>query len=663
MRSQIKWIILVVFVLLSPVCSHAVSSMPWSTTFNYGPCSQQGGGGQPNCGTTTPDGIYFNWGGNAVSGNYTQVTSEANYPGGAGGNGMRSWLDDTANEVSGSVRIDFPSPQKEFWLRWYERWQVGAKWDWSYAATTPYHKSMYLRSNGTSDPYAGFYGRNGYRLYNQGSTGGLLAVTPGGWETVYPTGISDGSWHAWEIHMKMDTNNTNGVGQVWMDGVLIGSKTDFNWSNGDTASRAGWTWFSPVENNQGTNNGGAIYIDIDDMAIQNTTPSNKDAQGNPYIGLIGRSVGTAPPPATVVNGACGSASGQSFTSLTSASPNLCSTGTVASFTGSGPWSWGCNGSSGGTSTSGTACFASLASTLPTPPATQLFSESFENNSYASRGWYDNTNHGTVVTGGQSGNALQWSWASAATTPTNGGSMRRAFTPTDSLYLSYYVKFQTGWRGSQKAYHPHMLYILSDLDNTSSIYSPLANNYLQTYVEFLSDIGSPYTIRPQIAIQDEKRVNTSYGTPPNNLTAVTENRSVAYCNTPVSAGAAGTCYADNPYYSANTWKASTASISTNAWHHVEVYLKMNTISGGKGQSNGIMQEWIDGVQVINRSDVLYRTAQDATKKWAQFVLAPYIGDGSPIAQSMWIDELTAATAPPGSAAIIAPTGLKIKTIVP
>ena len=286
----------------------------------------------------------------------------------------------------------------------------------------------------------------------------------------------------------------------------------------------------------------------------------------------------------------------------------------------------------------------------------LFQESFSDNSFASRNWYDNTAHGTVVSGGQSGNCLQWAWSQGGTTATNGGSMRMKFTATDSLYVSFYVKFQSGWRGSQQSYHPHMILIPSNLD---SEYAPLANNYLNTYIEFVSDVGSPYTIRPQLAIQDEKRVNTSNGTPPNNLTAITENRSVAYCNTPVSSGASGICYADNPYYSANTWKASSASVSTNVWHHVEVYFKMNTISGGKGLSNGIMQKWVDGALVINKSDVLYRTNQDATKKWAQFVLAPYIGDGSPIAQSMWIDELTVGTALPSSGTLQAPTGFSVK----
>ncbi|MBJ6727570.1 hypothetical protein [Geomesophilobacter sediminis] len=291
-----------------------------------------------------------------------------------------------------------------------------------------------------------------------------------------------------------------------------------------------------------------------------------------------------------------------------------------------------------------------------PVTSHAFTESFENNSFASRGWYDNTNQGTIVSGGQSGNCLQWNWAAGAVTPTNGASSRLAITPTDTLYLSFYVKFQSGWQGSQKTYHPHLMYILSDLDYNANHYSPLANNYLQTYVEFLSDIGNPYGVHPQIALQDEKRVNTSYGTPPNNLSATTENRSVNYCNTPVYSGVNGqTCFADNPYYSSNIW-LSSATVPTGGWHHVEVYMAMNSVTNGKGNNDGIMQEWIDGTPVINQANILYRTAQDATKKWAEFVLAPYIGDGSPIAQSMWIDELTIQPTKPGNAAPSAPAGL-------
>jgi hypothetical protein len=50
-----------------------------------------------------------------------------------------------------------------------------------------------------------------------------------------------------------------------------------------------------------------------------------------------------------INGACGSANGQSFSSAPT--NNLCSVGTASSVSGSGPWTWNCQGSNGGTTAS------------------------------------------------------------------------------------------------------------------------------------------------------------------------------------------------------------------------------------------------------------------------------------------------------------------------
>jgi hypothetical protein len=240
-------------------------------------------------------------------------------------------------------------------------------------------------------------------------------------------------------------------------------------------------------------------------------------------------------------------------------------------------------------------------------------------------------------------------------------MRKKFTATDSLYVSFYVKFQSTWRGSQKAYHPHLIYVPSSLDDD---YCPLADNYLNTYLEFNSDVGSPYTIRPVINIQDNRRVNTACpsGTPPCDLTAITEERSAAWCNGCKAGAECGTgiCYNDAGWYSSNAWKDVASSVPKDQWVHVETYLRMNTMSGNKGQADGLMKLWIDGVPVINHPNIVYRTNQDATKKWSQFVLAPYMGDGSPVAQTMWIDELTVGTGEPygGSDVPSPPTGLRI-----
>lgn len=64
----------------------------------------------------------------------------------------------------------------------------------------------------------------------------------------------------------------------------------------------------------------------------------------------------------IINGSCGTASGATFTSVPTA--NLCASGTPTAISGTGipvsnPWRWGCNGINGGTSTSSTACSATL----------------------------------------------------------------------------------------------------------------------------------------------------------------------------------------------------------------------------------------------------------------------------------------------------------------
>ena len=66
--------------------------------------------------------------------------------------------------------------------------------------------------------------------------------------------------------------------------------------------------------------------------------------------------------AAAINGTCGSANGTTASSAPSA--NLCSAGTSSSVTGSGPWTWSCGGSNGGTTAT---CTASLSASTPTQP--------------------------------------------------------------------------------------------------------------------------------------------------------------------------------------------------------------------------------------------------------------------------------------------------------
>ncbi len=91
----------------------------------------------------------------------------------------------------------------------------------------------------------------------------------------------------------------------------------------------------------------------------NTFYGSDPLMGTAKVCQIPSTSGTTTPP---LNGACGSANGTTVSSAPAS--NLCSSGTASSVTGSGPWTWSCAGSNGGTTAS---CSASLA-TVPPPVA-------------------------------------------------------------------------------------------------------------------------------------------------------------------------------------------------------------------------------------------------------------------------------------------------------
>src|SRR5437660_1443903 len=161
---------------------------------------------------------------------------------------------------------------------------------------------------------------------------------------------------------------------------------------------------------------------------------------------------------------------------------------------------------------------------PTPGGTLLFEEDFENSNIASRGWYDDTNVELSTTEHITGStaSAQYHWLVGATTPTSGGAQRHKFTPTSSVYLSYYVKYSTNYVGSGQAYHPHEFYILSNLDGD---YDGPSQSYMDLYLEQNYQNGG----RPRIAMQDNRSVNYNYGPLPNNLIGVTEDQSTGGWN--------------------------------------------------------------------------------------------------------------------------------------
>lgn len=286
--------------------------------------------------------------------------------------------------------------------------------------------------------------------------------------------------------------------------------------------------------------------------------------------------------------------------------------------------------------------AALAAASP-PPGTLLFAEGFEDANLASRGWYDNT--GSVLSSVEhiagSAQSAQYRFLSTASSPTSGGAQRKLFTPTDSIYLSYWIKYSSNWVGSGQPYHPHQFHFLSDLDGD---FDGLSDTFLTSYIEEHYTAGN---LNPRLAFQDSKSVNSSFGAPPNNLLGVTEDRSVCGCNLngALESGFSGECFDNGGYlYSDKILNASTSSTDATKtnWNFIEYYVKMNSINAGASQFDGILQMWFNGASMINRSDIQLRTANHPTLKFHQFVIAPYIGDGSPVDQSFFIDDLKVGT---------------------
>ena len=277
----------------------------------------------------------------------------------------------------------------------------------------------------------------------------------------------------------------------------------------------------------------------------------------------------------------------------------------------------------------------------------LFQETFENTAFGSRGWYDNT--GMAITDTQhitgSAHALEVHFRSGADMPTWGGAARHLFTATPTLYISYWVKYSSNWVGSGQPYHPHEFLVMSDLDGD---YDGPSDNWLTLYVEHNYQNGGI----PRLALQDNKAINTSYGTPPTNLIGITHNRSTGGCNGVVETNVVTSCYNGPPWYNDKELHAGQVAFQPTPgpgykgnWNHVEVYFQINSIVGGVGQADGVMQYWFNGTLVIDRRDMLFRAGARPSINFHQFLIAPYIGDGSPVDQYMWVDDLTVATAKP------------------
>lgn len=283
--------------------------------------------------------------------------------------------------------------------------------------------------------------------------------------------------------------------------------------------------------------------------------------------------------------------------------------------------------------------------------TIFFTENFDDVNFASRGWYDVTG-GTVDSGNHvvgSAASFNCHWAQGGTNCAGGTPGRRKFTASPTVYVSFWMKLGSPtvtWQGSGQSFHPHMIYLLTDADG--DFVGPAWCN-----LEFLIE---PSLFTPRLAASDGKRINT--GQLGVNLLGTATPHAIAGGNGSQNPSSGHYSIGAGTYANGTFWDSVSANFVNDTWHHVEVYVAMNSIQGGIPQADGIIKFWVDGTLVIDHSNVYLRTAQFAAQKFNQLLLSPYIGSGSPVAQDLWIDNLVVADRPSSTQSVPVPQNLRV-----
>ena len=297
--------------------------------------------------------------------------------------------------------------------------------------------------------------------------------------------------------------------------------------------------------------------------------------------------------------------------------------------------------------------------------TVLINEPFEDANFAARGWYDTTGGALSTVETYTGTrSFECRFVTNGTKCVGGDVARHKFTATESIYIAYYIKHSANWVGSGKSYHPHMFTFTTNVDGD---YIGAAYSHLTTYIE--TNGGTPVFI-----VQDGRNIDeTKIGV---DLTKITENRAVGGCNGDSDGYGNGDCYPSGTvHWNDKWWRANRVYFDNNAsgpyykntWHLVEAYFQLNSIVGGVGARDGVIRYWYDGALIMEHTNIVLRTGANAAMKFNQLQLLPYIGDGSPVDQSFWVDNLLIATSrpatppqPPGPPLVAprAPTNLHI-----
>lgn len=172
---------------------------------------------------------------------------------------------------------------------------------------------------------------------------------------------------------------------------------------------------------------------------------------------------------------------------------------------------------------------------------------------------------------------------------------------DDIYWRIYIKHQAGWQGGGPA-------------KLSRATSMVASNWSQAMIAHVWSSGEALTLDPASGIRDGQIVTTRYN----------DFANLRWLgNRPASTF------------------AIHSTEESGRWVCVEARAKLNT----PGQKDGLNQLWIDGQLEAERLNLDWRGTYDGHGINAVF-LESYWNEGSPVAQSRWIDNFVIATEPIG-----------------
>ncbi len=223
----------------------------------------------------------------------------------------------------------------------------------------------------------------------------------------------------------------------------------------------------------------------------------------------------------------------------------------------------------------------------------LIQENFESSSWATdQGWYDMRTPNVTTAQAVSGvNSLAYTFNVGAQNDTGFSGMRLSIPATDSVYLSFNRLYQNGWNWGSQGIHD--FYLFAD----ASPYQTPTDTKLTAYFE-----------------QVDGKVDTAI-------------RAAQQANSPYN----------------NTWfyeNGVNVVFDTGIWHHVDAMVVMND----PGQSNGELRVWVDGELQVERLGLLLRAPGDEGIMFNQLFFGPWIGNGSPITQTFWTDDIIISSEP-------------------